>query len=186
MTVRKLRDSTNLPTDRFGSLGNIKESTSGLMPGGQPCGKTHDRRILLALMLVGDNAGRHLLMADIARAVNLSPGRLAHLFKSEIGVSPQRYLNNLRLDKAREYLEKGVLSVKEIASQVGIPNVSRFCRSFRTRYGTTPKEYRKTHLRLDLESVAPVLRACPDVTSKSSVVGLRAEPVGLTTTRTTP
>lgn len=186
MTVRKLRDSTNLPTDRFASLGNKKESTAGLMPCGQPCWKTHDRRILLVLMLVGDNTGRHLLIADIARTVNLSPGRLAHLFKSEIGVSPQRYLNNIRLDKAKECLENGVLSVKEIASEVGIHNVSRFCRSFRARYGTTPREYRKTHLRLDLESVPSELRACQDTAPKSSVLGLRAEPGGLTTTRTTP
>jgi AraC-like DNA-binding protein len=91
---------------------------------------------------------------------------LAHLFKSEVGVSPQRYLNNIRLDKAREYLENGVLSVKEIASEVGISNVSRFCRSFKVRYGTTPKEYRKTHLRLDLKSVAPVPRACQNIAPK--------------------
>jgi AraC-like DNA-binding protein len=114
--------------------------------------------MLLVLMLVNDSARRRLLIGDIARAVNLSPGRLAHLFKNEIGVSPQRYLNNIRLDKAKECLENGVLSVKEIAAEVGIPNVSGFCRSFKARYGTTPKEYRKTHLRLDLTSVAPVLR----------------------------
>ena len=116
--------------------------------------------MLLVLMLIEDGTRRQLLIGDIARTVNLSPGRLAHLFKSEIGVSPQRYLNNNRLEKARECLENGVLSVKEIATEVGIPNVSRFCRSFKVRYGTTPKEYRKTHLRLDLKSVAPVLRAC--------------------------
>lgn len=115
--------------------------------------------MLLVLMLVEGSTRRQLVMGEIARAVNLSPGRLAHLFKSEMGVSPQRYLNNIRLEKAKEYLENGVLSVKEIASEVGIPNVSRFCRSFKARYGTTPGEYRKTHLRLDLKGLAPGLRA---------------------------
>ncbi len=146
------------PANHFATGCNIKESTAALMPCGQPCSRTHDRRMLLVLMLVNDSARRRLLIGDIARAVNLSPGRLAHLFKNEIGVSPQRYLNNIRLDKAKECLENGVLSVKEIAAEVGIPNVSGFCRSFKARYGTTPKEYRKTHLRLDLTSVAPVLR----------------------------
>jgi two-component system response regulator YesN len=161
-----MHDLLNHPTDRFGTVGNIKESTAGLMPCGQPCWRTDDRRLLLVLMLIEDNTRRQLLMADIARTVNLSPGRLAHLFKSEMGVSPQRYLNNIRLDKAKERLESGVLSVKEIAAEVGIPDVSRFCRSFKARYGTTPKEYRKTHLRLDLKSVAPVLRACQNITPK--------------------
>ena len=144
--------------DRFATIPNGKESAPGLSPLSQPCGGTRDRRMLLVLMLVEESLRRQLLMGDIARAVNLSPGRLAHLFKSEMGVSPQRYLNNIRLEKARECLENGVLSVKEIASEVGIPNVSRFCRSFKARYGATPKEYRKAHLRLDLKNFTPRLR----------------------------
>jgi AraC-like DNA-binding protein len=108
-------------------------------------------------MLIEENTRRQFEIRDLAAAVNLSSGRLAHLFKSEVGISPQRYLNNIRLEKAKECLENGVLSVKEIAAEVGIPNVSRFCRSFKAIYGTTPKEYRKTHLRLDLKSVVPLL-----------------------------
>lgn len=108
-----------------------------------------------------------LKIRDLAAAVNLSPGRLAHLFKSEVGISPQRYLNNIRLEKAKERLENGVLSCKEIAAEVGIRNVSRFCRSFKALYGTTPKEYHKTHLRLDLTSVAPMLRSNQNVSPKA-------------------
>ncbi len=112
-----------------------------------------DRRLLLVLMLVGDNLRRQLVIRDLAAAVNLSSGRLAHLFKSEVGVSPQRYLNNLRMAKAKELLEHGLLSVKEIAAEVGIPDVSRLCRCFKARYGMTPMEYRKTHLRIELKSI---------------------------------
>jgi two-component system response regulator YesN len=86
----------------------------------------------------------------MATIVNLSPGRLAHLFKSEVGVSPQRYVNKVRLEKAKELLASGLLSVKEIAAEIGFPNVSTFCRSFRACYGTTPREYRNIHLRMDL------------------------------------
>ena len=119
---------------------------------------TNDRRLLLVLMMVEDNFRRQLVISDLAMVVNLSPGRLAHLFKSEIGVSPRRYLNNMRLEKARECLENGVLSVKEIASEVGMPSVSHFCRLFKAQYGTTPGEYRKTHLRMDSRSVAAEFR----------------------------
>jgi AraC family transcriptional regulator of arabinose operon len=108
-----------------------------------------DRRLLLVLMLVEDNMRGQLVIRDLAAAVNLSTGRLAHLFKSEVGVSPQRYLNDIRMEKAKELLENGMLSGKEIAAEVGIPNASRFCRAFKARYGATPNEYRKTHLRLD-------------------------------------
>ena len=125
-----------------GSAPNLEDGT-----------QTHDRRLLLVLMLVEDNMRRQLVIRDLATAVNLSSGRLAHLFKNEVGVSPQRYLNNIRMERAKELLESGVLSGKEIAAEVGIPNASRFCRSFKARYGTTPTEYRRTHLRIDLKSI---------------------------------
>ncbi|MDX6529208.1 MAG: AraC family transcriptional regulator [Blastocatellia bacterium] len=114
----------------------------------------HDRRLLVVLELINENIRRQLMIRELATIVNLSPGRLAHLFKSEVGVSPQRYVNKLRLEKAKELLASGMLSVKEIAAEIGFPNVSTFCRSFRACYATTPREYRNIHLRMDL-SIAP-------------------------------
>ena len=114
---------------------------------------THDRRLLVVLELINENIRRQLMIRELATIVNLSPGRLAHLFKSEVGVSPQRYANSVRLEKAKELLESSLLSVKEISSEIGFPNVSTFCRGFKVRYGTTPREYRKIHLRIDLKSI---------------------------------
>jgi AraC family transcriptional regulator of arabinose operon len=137
----------------------MKGVTSTRMARVNPYGKALDRRIVLAMMLVEEGTRRQFFIGDIARAVNLSTGRLAHLFKSEVGVSPQRYLMNIRLEKATELLEIGGLSVKEIAAEIGIASVSRFCRSFKSRYGVTPNEYRKTHLRLDLRTAGALVRA---------------------------
>jgi transcriptional regulator GlxA family with amidase domain len=123
------------------------------MFGGQHGAKMYDRRLLVVLMLIEDNLRRQFGIRELAEAVNLSPGRLAHLFKSEVGVSPQRYLSKIRLEKATERLENGVLSVKEIAAEVGFPTVSGFCRSFKVRYGATPKEYRKIHFRMEPRSL---------------------------------
>ena len=145
---------TNQSMDRFATVRNGKGPTGAVpVPRRQHSGRTHDRRLLLVLKLVEENMRRQWVIGDLATVVNLSSGRLAHLFKSEVGVSPQRYLNNIRMEKAKELLENGVLSGKEIAAEVGIPNASRFCRSFKARYGLTPKEYRKTHLRIDLKSI---------------------------------
>jgi transcriptional regulator GlxA family with amidase domain len=115
---------------------------------------TGDRRLLLVLGMLEANMRRQVAIEELATAVNLSSGRLAHLFKSEFGVSPHRYLNNLRLEKARGLLESAALNGKEIAAAVGIPNASRFCRSFKERYGITPKEYRQTYLKIDLPSLS--------------------------------
>lgn len=115
---------------------------------------TSDPRLLLVLELINENVGRQLVIREMASVVNLSPGRLAHLFKSEVGVSPHRYVNNVRLEKATHLLERGMLSVKEISAEIGFPNVSSFCRSFKAFYGITPSEYRKHNLRIDLKTFA--------------------------------
>ena len=94
-------------------------------------------------MLLKENPDRQWRLDDLAAIVNLSLGRLAHLFKSEIGISVQQYLTQLRLEKAKYELEMSFLSIKEIAAAVGFPNVGRFTASFKAAVGVTPREYRK-------------------------------------------
>ena len=148
-----LYDSTSHPTPQRRTVDEMLLSGARSFPA-ETMTPTHDRRLLVVFELINENIRRQLMIRDLATIVNLSPGRLGHLFKSEVGVSPQRYANNVRLEKAKELLESGVLSVKEISSEIGFPNVSSFCRSFKARYSTTPREYRKIHLRMDLKSIA--------------------------------
>ena len=107
-----------------------------------------DRRVQVVKILIEDNFHRRLDLSDMAKAVNLSPWRLAHLFKAEVGISPLRYLTLVRLQRARLYLETGFLTVREIAVSVGIPNASHFTRSFKAAYGSSPVEHRNTHFRV--------------------------------------
>ncbi len=99
-------------------------------------------------MLIEDSFQHHLDLSEMAKAVKLSPWRLAHLFKAEVGISPLRYLTLVRLQKARQYLETGFLTVREIAASVGIPNASHFTRSFKAAYGSSPVQHRSDHFRI--------------------------------------
>ena len=94
-------------------------------------------------MLLEDNWQRKLVIQDIAEIVNLSPGRLAHLFRDEMGTSVQQYLIQIRLAKAKGELESGFLSIKEIAAAVGFCNVNQFTNTFKRAYGITPTQYRQ-------------------------------------------
>ena len=94
-------------------------------------------------MLMERNSHEQLAIEEMARLVNLSPGRLSHLFKNEMRLSMQQYLTHLRLMKAREQLESTFLSIKEIAALVGFPSVTRFVVSFKNFAGATPAQYRK-------------------------------------------
>ena len=108
-----------------------------------------DRRVHVVKILIEDNFHRRLDLAEMAKAVNLSTWRLAHLFKAEVGISPLRYLSLIRLQKARLYLETGFLTVREIAASVGIPNASHFTRSFKAAYGSSPVAHRTAHFRVN-------------------------------------
>jgi len=83
-----------------------------------------------------------LSLSEFAQSVNLSVWRLCHIFKSDVGMPPIRYLRLLRMERAKELLESSFLSVKEIAFQVGLNDESHFVRDFKATYGFSPALYR--------------------------------------------
>lgn len=83
-----------------------------------------------------------LSLAEFAQSVNLSVWRLCHIFKSDVGMPPIRYLRLLRMERAKGLLESSFLSVKEIAYQVGLNDESHFVRDFKATYGYSPALYR--------------------------------------------
>ncbi|HEX8128803.1 MAG TPA: helix-turn-helix domain-containing protein [Pyrinomonadaceae bacterium] len=87
-----------------------------------------------------------LTLNDMACAVNLTSFHFCHLFKSQTGSSPAKYLKALRLERARELLETTFLSVKEIRALVGLNDESHFARDFRAIYGHTPQQHRELYL----------------------------------------
>jgi transcriptional regulator GlxA family with amidase domain len=100
-----------------------------------------DRRIKRVIVLMEDQFHRELLLDEMAETVRLSPSRLRHLFKEEIGVTPAQYLKSLRMQRAREMMATTFLSVKEIIHRVGMKNKTHFARDFKKTYGVTPSNY---------------------------------------------
>jgi len=86
-----------------------------------------------------------LTVADLADLVSLSPSAFAHLFRDVTGRSPYQFLKELRLDRARELLVDGNLTVARISKDVGYASVSHFISEFRGRFGVTPRAYYDAH-----------------------------------------
>lgn len=93
-----------------------------------------------------------LSLPEFAQSVNLSVWRLCHIFKSDVGVPPIKYLRFLRMERAKELLESSFLSVKEIAYQVGLNDESHFVRDFKSTYGYSPTLYRLRFKRTDADN----------------------------------
>ena len=83
-----------------------------------------------------------LTLTEFAQSVNLSVWRLCHIFKSDVGMPPIKYLKLLRMERAKGLLESSFLSVKEIAFRVGLNDESHFVRDFKLTYGYSPTTYR--------------------------------------------
>ena len=92
-------------------------------------------------MMQGDPS-RTFSLGKMAESVNLSAPYFCFLFKSITGVSPARYLKELRMQQAATLLTTTFLSVKEIVRRVGLADESHFVRDFKRRYGVTPSEFR--------------------------------------------
>lgn len=97
------------------------------------------RRVQLAKEYLHSCVDGRVSLADIAQVACLSPYHLHRTFTAVFGVTPHRYLTDLKLARAHMLLETGQ-SVTEVAYDVGFSSVSSFSRLFRTRFGVRPSE----------------------------------------------
>jgi AraC-like DNA-binding protein len=82
----------------------------------------------------------------IARAIGMSVNNYIRRFRQEIGLSPQRYCMNRRLDKARNLLLNTESSIDEIAAKTAFANRYHFSKAFKNFFKISPSAFRKEHL----------------------------------------
>lgn len=91
-----------------------------------------------------DHYNEKISLDQIAENMYLSPFYISKIFKSETGDTPIRHLINIRLERAKELLEKGYEgSIQEVAAQVGYDDAYHFSKLFKKRYGISPSQARK-------------------------------------------
>jgi AraC-like DNA-binding protein len=97
------------------------------------------RLALAATRMLGDNPG--LSGTDVAARLDVSLGRLAHVFKLEIGMSIVEYRNRVRLDRFTILLDSGRRNLQQAALAAGFGSYAQFHRVFRALRRVTPREY---------------------------------------------
>lgn len=80
---------------------------------------------------------------DIAEAINMSYSWFRKVFKEFTGFAPAQYIQELRLQKAKEMLTNTDFSAKEIGVKIGFENPEYFFTAFKNKNKMTPIEYRK-------------------------------------------
>lgn len=82
---------------------------------------------------------------EMSKITNLSTRHFQKTFKTIIAMSPMSWLQEKRLEKARELLETDSEQINQIGFKVGMSDHSHFTRNFKKKYGVTPTEYRKQY-----------------------------------------
>jgi AraC-like DNA-binding protein len=91
-----------------------------------------------------DSLDRNLSLAELATYVNYSASHYSYRFRHQTGFSPIEYFNQLKIQKACQYLQFTDLRVKEIALKIGISDAYYFTRLFGKTMGFSPREYRES------------------------------------------
>jgi two-component system response regulator YesN len=124
---------------------STKNNTPATVVGKWSRSTATDPRVRRVEFLLPLNLERKLRVAEVASWTGLSASALSHVFKGRTGTTPARYIKSARMEKAKKLLESSFLSVKEIASRVGVADLSHFVRDFEQRYGLSPVRYRSRY-----------------------------------------
>ncbi len=106
-------------------------------------GGSFDGRLDKAIEFMHAHLGQSMSVADMAAVAGLSPFYFAHLFRANLKMPPLRYLEQLRLDRARDLLARTGLSMAQIADQLGFSDPFYFSRRFQKANGMSPREFRQ-------------------------------------------
>lgn len=112
-------------------------------------GESHpmDERVRRAVDWLASHLRDPFSLGVLARHCGLSVSRIAHLFREQVGVSPQKYVDELRLQRAAQLLRSTSLGIAEIAAETGYANAFYFSNRFRKMTGQSPTQYRHRSVR---------------------------------------
>lgn len=85
----------------------------------------------------------NITIEDICGEIHVSPFHFIRTFKQKTGLSPHQYLLNVRIQKAKEFLQTGEYTVGEVADLCGFFNLPHFSNTFKTISGQSPSSYKK-------------------------------------------
>ncbi len=107
-----------------------------------------DTTLLTAIAFITDHWDSPFSVTDVARNCCISESTLYHLFQKELGQTPIRFLNAIKINHAIEYLENSKYSISTISRLACFASENHFRKVFADITGTTPLKFRKNNRRM--------------------------------------
>lgn len=105
----------------------------------------HHCTVRRALRFIDDNLDGDLDLQSVAQHLAMSPFYFHKVFTAAMGITPNKHITRLRLEKAKRLLANSDLSISEIAMQCGFRSTSYFGYVFRKSAGTSPSVFRQRY-----------------------------------------
>lgn len=103
----------------------------------------NDFRVRKSIRLMSETLGGEISLGAIAREAGLSRPHFYKLFRRQTGITPNLYLNTLRMERAITWLTETEKSVTTIGYDLGFSSQSGFTRFFAVNVGMAPTDYRR-------------------------------------------
>lgn len=92
---------------------------------------------------ISEHIEEDLSLVHLGDVIHFNPSYLSRLFKQECGINLSDYIEETRIEKAKELLKRDDLKIAEVGSLVGYEAAHSFTRFFKKMTGVTPQEYRE-------------------------------------------
>jgi AraC-like DNA-binding protein len=100
-----------------------------------------------AIQYIKDNPCGTLTKKRLLSIACMSQSSFNRSFKRELGITPTEFINQVKIQRAREMLRDPRWSVTQVCYEIGFSNVSHFIKRFKSSVGITPKKYQQRVVR---------------------------------------
>lgn len=105
------------------------------------------KQITRCVDYIYNNLHKRIFISDLSKYTGLNPSYLSRLFKKEMGITVTEYIQNKKIETAKNMLKYSRYLPSQIALILAFPNQSYFVDVFKKKVGMTPKKYQDMFFR---------------------------------------
>lgn len=108
--------------------------------------ESYNKNFIKVIKYINANFTKNISIKDIAEELFLNPNYISQLFKKETGTTYVKYLTGLRIEKAKELLQKTDMSINDVCINSGFNDYFYFIKKFKKYTNMAPSYYRKSNI----------------------------------------
>lgn len=93
-----------------------------------------------------ENINGNITVSELAHFTHLHPNYFIRMFKQYFGSSPIKYFNNMKVNAAKEYLQRSNNSIEEISKILGFSDLYSFSKFFKKNVGISPSQFKSSYV----------------------------------------